>query len=62
MAGVERYGPGDEAKDLVPGDFILSHRHHLIAGLISLAQRRCTFDRGRTSHARRLPWLMCGGA
>jgi hypothetical protein len=47
MASVERCGPGDEAKDLVPGDFILSHRHHLIAGLISLAQRRCTFDRGR---------------
>jgi hypothetical protein len=40
MATSELYGPGAEAKDLVPGDFILSHRHHLIAGLISLAQKR----------------------
>jgi hypothetical protein len=40
MANVERYGPGDEAKEFVPGDFILTHRHHLIAGLISLAQKR----------------------
>jgi hypothetical protein len=36
----ERYGPGEDAGDFVPGDFILSHRHHLIAGLISQAQRR----------------------
>lgn len=40
MAKVERYGPGDEAKDFAPGDFILSHSHHLIAALISLAQKR----------------------
>jgi|ERR1700682_197254 len=40
MASSERYGPGDEAKDFVPGDFILTHRRHLIAGLISLAQER----------------------
>ena len=40
MANVERYGPGDEPKDFVPGDFILSHRHHFIAALISLAQKR----------------------
>ena len=40
MAKVERYGPGDEAGDLVPGDFILAHRHNLIAGLISQAQKR----------------------
>jgi hypothetical protein len=40
MATAERYGPGDEAKDFLPGDFILAHRHHLIAGLISLAQKR----------------------
>jgi hypothetical protein len=37
---VERYGPGEEAKDFVPGDFILSHRRHVIAWLISLAQKR----------------------
>ena len=40
MVSVERYGPGDEAKDFAPGDFILAHRHHFIAGLISLAQKR----------------------
>ena len=40
MARVERYGPGEEAKDFVPGDFILSHRHNLDGGLISLAQKR----------------------
>jgi hypothetical protein len=37
---VERYGAGEEATNFVPGDFILAHRHHLIAGLISLAQKR----------------------
>ena len=40
IATVERYGPGEEARDFVPGDFILTHRHHLLAGLISLAQKR----------------------
>ncbi len=40
MPNVERYGPGDEATDFVPGDFILAHRHHFIAGLISQAQKR----------------------
>ena len=39
-ATVERYGPGEEATDFVPGDFILAHRHHFLAGLISLAQKR----------------------
>jgi len=39
-ATVERYGPGEEARDFVPGDFILAHRHHVLARLISLAQRR----------------------
>jgi hypothetical protein len=39
-ATVERYGPGEQAVDLVPGDFILAHRHHFLAGLISLAQKR----------------------
>jgi hypothetical protein len=37
---VERYGPDEEATNFVPGDFILAHRHHVIAALISLAQRR----------------------
>ena len=40
MATSERYGPGEEAKDLVPGDFILAHRHHVLGRLISLAQKR----------------------
>src|SRR2546421_4817810 len=40
MAQAQRFGPGEEARGLSPGDFILAHRHHLIAGLISLAQKR----------------------
>jgi len=40
MANVERYGHGEEARGPEPGDFILAHRHHLLAGLISQAQRR----------------------
>ena len=40
MARAERFGPGEEARALSPGDFILAHRHHVIAGLISLAQKR----------------------
>ena len=40
MARVERLGPGEEAREMSPGDFILAHRHHVLAGLISLAQKR----------------------
>ena len=40
MARIERYGPGDDARELVPGDFVLAHRNHLIANLIALAQKR----------------------
>jgi uncharacterized protein YycO len=40
MATAERYGPGEAATDFVPGDFILAHRNHFLAGLISLAQKR----------------------
>ena len=40
MARVERFGPGDGAPDAQPGDFILAHRNHVIARLISLAQKR----------------------
>lgn len=40
MATIERYGPGDEALSYEPGDFLLAHRHHAIARLITLAQRR----------------------
>lgn len=40
MLRVERYGPGEEASDYTPGDFILTHRRHLIARLISIGQKR----------------------
>lgn len=40
MAKVERYGRGESAQELTPGDFILTHRNHVIARLISFAQRR----------------------
>jgi uncharacterized protein YycO len=40
VALVERYGPGEEASEYEPGDFILSHRNRPIAGLISLGQKR----------------------
>jgi uncharacterized protein YycO len=39
-ANVECYAPGEEATTFIPGDFILAHRHHFIARLISLAQKR----------------------
>ncbi|TMC85046.1 MAG: hypothetical protein E6J06_04890 [Chloroflexi bacterium] len=40
MANVERFGPGADAPEFDPGDFILTHRHRLFAGLIRLAQKR----------------------
>ena len=40
MPRVERYGPGEDAADFDPGDFVLAHRHHALSGLISLAERR----------------------
>jgi uncharacterized protein YycO len=40
MARVERFGPGQTATELTPGDFMLAHRHRPLAGLISLAERR----------------------
>ena len=40
MATIERFGPGQDAPEFTPGDFILAHRNHVIARLISLAQRR----------------------
>ena len=39
-ARVERYGPGAEAGEFDPGDFILTHRHRLLAALISWGQKR----------------------
>jgi hypothetical protein len=40
VATVERFGPGEAAKEFVPGDFILAHRHNVLGGLISQAQKR----------------------
>jgi uncharacterized protein YycO len=40
MAKAERFAAGQEAGDLMPGDFILTHRHHLFSALIRQAERR----------------------
>jgi uncharacterized protein YycO len=40
MVQVEQYLPGSQARSLTPGDLILAHRHHVVAGLISQAQKR----------------------
>lgn len=40
MARVERYGPGEEARNLSPGDFILTHRDNPISRLISAGEMR----------------------
>jgi len=40
VASVERYGPGEEASEYEPGDFILTHRNRPIAAMISFGQAR----------------------
>jgi len=40
MARVESFGRGQTATDLTPGDFMVSHRHRTMAGLISQAEKR----------------------
>ena len=40
MTRAERYGPGEEAADLEPGDFVLTHRNRPIAALISFGEAR----------------------
>ena len=40
MARVESFGLGQTATDLTPGDFMVSHRHRTMAGLISQAEKR----------------------
>lgn len=40
MAQTQRFGPGEEATEFDPGDFILTHRHNPMAGLISLGEKR----------------------
>jgi uncharacterized protein YycO len=40
VARVERYGPGENAEKLTAGDFILTHRHTVIAQLITIGEKR----------------------
>ena len=40
MARVESFASGQTATDLTPGDFMVSHRHRTMAGLISRAEKR----------------------
>jgi hypothetical protein len=55
VARVERYGPGQEATEFDPGDFILTHRHTPIAQLISLGEKR----RFRGAEAEFAHWSHC---
>ena len=55
MARGERYGPGEEAGDFTPGDFILTHRHNVISRLISLGEAR----RFRGADAPYAHWSHC---
>jgi len=55
VASVERYGPGEQALSFEPGDFLLAHRHHPIARLISFAQKR----RFRGADAQYAHWSHC---
>ena len=55
IATVQRVGPGEDALEMSPGDFILAHRHHPLAGLISLAQKR----RFRGADAAYAHWSHC---
>jgi hypothetical protein len=40
VAETERFGPGESATQFDPGDFVLTHRHNPMAGLISLGEKR----------------------
>jgi uncharacterized protein YycO len=55
VARAERYGPGEEAGDFTPGDFILTHRHNPISRLISLGESR----RFRGADAPYAHWSHC---
>lgn len=55
MARVERYPPGEEARDFTPGDFILTHRHNPISRLITLGEKR----RFRGADAQYAHWSHC---
>jgi hypothetical protein len=55
VARAERYGPGEEAREFTPGDFILTHRHNPISRLISLGEAR----RFRGAEAPYAHWSHC---
>jgi uncharacterized protein YycO len=55
VAKVERYGPGEEATNFTPGDFILTHRHNPIAQLISIGEK----SRFRDADAVYAHWTHC---
>jgi uncharacterized protein YycO len=55
VAKVERYGPGEEAHEFTPGDFILTHRHNPISRLISFGEKR-RFHRADAQYAH---WSHC---
>lgn len=40
IAEIERYGPGEDATEFLPGDFILTHRHAVDVWFITMAQSR----------------------
>jgi hypothetical protein len=40
VAETQRFGPGETATRFDPGDFILTHRHNPMAGLISSGEKR----------------------
>jgi len=55
VARVERYGPGEEASDFTPGDFVLTHRRNPIGRLISIGEKR----RFRGADALYAHWSHC---
>jgi uncharacterized protein YycO len=55
MAETQRYGPGEGATQFDPGDFILTHRHNPMAGLISFGEKR----RFRRSDGGYAHWSHC---
>jgi hypothetical protein len=55
VATVERYGPGEEATEFTPGDFLLTHRHNPVAQLISVGEKR-RFRRADAAYAH---WSHC---
>ena len=55
VAETQRFGPGEAPTHFDPGDFILTHRHNPMAGLISFGERR----RFRAADAVYAHWSHC---